>query len=127
LRRENLTLKDIIYTKKVERGEAAERAGSSSVSPGIANASSGMKPFERPPKPTTAYKPPQTALPPASRTRSKSNQDRDAPQNEGEYIPLRDRSSSPKARHISSFQQILESPFSNAMAKKSSRERVAMQ
>jgi len=127
--KENLTLKDIIYQRTYDRGqELPDRPGSRSVSPVAGNANSGVKPFDRPPKPTAVYKPSQGALPPALRSRSKSSQERDAYPGDGDYMPLRDRSASPK-RHASTsnFHQILESPFRYAMAKKSSREHVAIQ
>ena len=127
--KENLTLKDIIYQSAADRGlEPPDRPYTRSMSPGTGNANSGIKPFDRPPKPTAVYKPPQGALPPGTRSRSKSSNDRDAYPGDGNHCPLRDRSASPK-RHPShgNFQQILESPFSNAMVKKSSREHIAIQ
>jgi len=57
--RENLTLKDIIYQRAHDRGqELPDRPRSRSASPVAGNANSGIKPFDRPPKPTAVYKPP---------------------------------------------------------------------
>jgi len=127
--KENLTLKDIIYQRAADTGqELRERARSRSVSPVVGYADSGVKPFDRPPKPTAVYRPPSGPLLPPPRSMSRAGQDRDVCLGEAGYMPLRDRSASPKrATSSSNFHQILESPFSHAMARKSSREHVAIQ